>query len=59
MLDEVDSISAVSGGSVTAAYYALNGDRLFADFTQRFLHRDIEADFTRRLSNAAHWPRLW
>lgn len=59
LLDEVDSISAVSGGSVTAAYYALYGDRLFADFTQRFLHRDIEADFTRRLFNPAHWPRLW
>jgi len=26
LLDEVDSISAVSGGSVTAAYYALYGD---------------------------------
>lgn len=59
LLDEVDSISAVSGGSVTAAYYALFGDRVFADFKQRFLHRDIEADFTRRLVNPAHWLRLW
>lgn len=59
LIDEVDSISAVSGGSVTAAYYALHGDRLFADFTQRFLHRDIEADFARSLFNPAHWPRLW
>ena len=74
MLDEVDSISAVSGGGVMAAYYAyyayyaddayyalyaLYGDRLFADFTQRFLHRDVEAEFTRRLFNPAHWPRLW
>jgi NTE family protein len=59
LIDEVDSISAVSGGSVTATYYALYGDRLFSDFTGRFLHRDIEADFTRKLINPAHWPRLW
>jgi NTE family protein len=59
LLDEVDSISAVSGGSVTAAYYTLYGDRLFTDFTQRFLHRDVETDFTRRLFNPAHWPTLW
>jgi NTE family protein len=59
LLDEVDSISAVSGGSVTAAYYALHGDRVFTDFTPRFLLRDVEADFTRRLLNPVHWPRLW
>lgn len=59
LLDEVDAISAVSGGSVTAAYYALHGDRLFQDFGERFLHRDIEADFLRRMLNPVHWPRLW
>lgn len=37
---------------------ALYGNRLFADFTQRFLHRGIEADFTRSMFNPAHWPRL-
>lgn len=47
LLDEVDAVSAVSGGSVTAASFALYGDRLLADVTQRFLHRDIEADFAR------------
>ena len=29
MLDEVDFISGVSGGSFTAAYYGLFGDRIF------------------------------
>ena len=59
LLDEVDAISAVSGGSVTAAYYALHGDRLFSEFPERFLHRDIEALFLRRLFNPLVWPRLW
>lgn len=32
LLDEVDVISSVSGGSFTAAYYGLFGDRIFEDF---------------------------
>src|SRR5262245_34256537 len=32
LLDEVDLISSVSGGSFTAAYYGLYGDRIFSDF---------------------------
>lgn len=59
LLAEVDAISAVSGGSVTAAYYALHGDRLFDEFPGRFLHRDVEAMFTRRLFNPLNWPTLW
>lgn len=59
LLDEVDSISAVSGGSVAAAYYALHGDRLFDDFAAKFLHQDVEAMFARRLFNPVHWPTLW
>lgn len=42
LLDEVDYISAVSGGSFTAAYYGLFGDRVFQDFESRFLRKDIE-----------------
>src|SRR5207244_812668 len=37
LLDEVDTISSVSGGSFTAAYYALYGDQIFTDFDDRFL----------------------
>jgi len=43
MLDEVDTISGVSGGSFPAAYYGLFGDRLFEDFEARFLKRNIQA----------------
>jgi NTE family protein len=44
MLDEVDIISSVSGGSFTAAYYALWGDRIFSDFESQFLKNDVETD---------------
>lgn len=32
LLDEVDVISSVSGGSFTSAYYGMFGDRIFTDF---------------------------
>jgi NTE family protein len=48
LLDEVDLISAVSGGSFTAAYYALCGDRIFSDFESRFLTKRIESSLLRR-----------
>jgi NTE family protein len=43
LLDELDTISAVSGGSFPAAYYGLYRDKLFADFERDFLKQDIEA----------------
>jgi len=42
LLDEVDVISSVSGGSLTAGYYGLFGDRIFEDFTDRVLYRNIQ-----------------
>ncbi len=44
LLDEVDVISSVSGGSFTAAYYGLYGDRIFTDFEDALLRRDIDAE---------------
>ncbi len=43
LLDEVDVISSVSGGSFTAAYYAINGDRAFDDFKDALLYRNVNA----------------
>ena len=46
LLQELDSISAVSGGSFTAAYYGLFGDRIFQDFEARFLKKNVQGDLT-------------
>ena len=43
MLDQVDFISSVSGGSFPAAYYGLYRDRIFTDFERDFLRQDIES----------------
>jgi len=44
LLDEVDVITAVSGGSYPAAYFGLNGDRIFTDFESRFRHRNLQRE---------------
>lgn len=51
LLDEVDVITSVSGGSYTAAYYGLFGDRIFSDFEAAFLKRDVEGELTSLLLN--------
>ncbi|MBI3676986.1 MAG: patatin-like phospholipase family protein [Proteobacteria bacterium] len=43
LLDQVDVVSSVSGGSYTAAYYGVFGERIFDDFELKFLKRDVEA----------------
>ncbi len=59
LLDEVDAISAVSGGSFTAGYYGLFGDRIFDTFESNFLKKNIQGALTRRiLLNPFNWVRL-
>lgn len=45
ILDKVDVISSVSGGSITAAYYALNKDN----------YEDFEKQFIKKLSKGVLW----
>src|SRR5262249_42170470 len=42
LLDEIDCISSVSGGSFTAAYYGLFRDDLFEHFPEHFLYRKVQ-----------------
>ncbi len=51
LLKEVDVITSVSGGSFTAAYYGLFGDRIFRDFESRFLKRDVQGELIATLLN--------
>src|SRR5262249_44118714 len=60
LLDELDAISALSGGTFTAGYYALNGDQIFHDFEGRFLRKDWESELKSRiLRSPSNWFRLW
>jgi len=51
LLQEVDRISSVSGGSFTAAYYGLFGDRIFTDFEDVFLRKDVQGALTSAVLN--------
>lgn len=55
LLDEVSTISAVSGGSFTAGYYGLHGDRTFDTFESAFLRRNIEGGLKKTLLNPRNW----
>jgi len=54
-LDEIDAIISVSGGSFTSAYYGLHGEKIFADFEDAFLRRDVEGDLKSKLFNPFRW----
>jgi NTE family protein len=59
LLDEVDVISSVSGGSFTSAYYALRGDEIFdsnGPFHKSFLYYPVQRDL---LGHAVYHPRNW
>lgn len=44
LLDEIDVINSVSGGSYAAAYYGLYGDAFFKDFPEQFLNADFQTE---------------
>jgi NTE family protein len=55
LVDEVDIITGVSGGSFTALAYALHGDRLFSEYEERFLKRDVQGALVGRSINPFNW----
>lgn len=55
LLDEVHSISSVSGGSFTSAYYGLHGDRIFEDFEDVFLRQNVQGALIHGLLNPLSW----
>jgi NTE family protein len=58
VLEEVDVVSTVSGGSFTGAYYALFGDRIFTDYETKFLKRNIQGELAGKVINPYNWFRL-
>lgn len=55
LLTQVDSISSVSGGSFTAAYYGLFGQKLFTDFEKDFLRQGVQDLLIKQLINPITW----
>ena len=57
-IDEVDIISSVSGGSFTAAYYGLFGEKIFEDFEQKFLKTNVQGELKRQIVSPLNWFKL-
>jgi NTE family protein len=58
LIDEVTTISSASGGSFTGAYFGLFGERIFDDFEERFLRRDIDARLALNLFRPIEFLRI-
>jgi len=59
LLDQVDLITGVSGGSFTALAYGLYGERLFDEYEKRFLKRNVQRELITRFINPFKWGELW
>ena len=58
LIDTVDAITGVSGGSFTALAYGLYGERLFSEYETRFLKRNVQGELTTRVLTPTNWPAL-
>jgi len=59
LVDEIDLISSVSGGSFTSAYYGLFGDEIFKNFEQKFLKKKIQTELLKLwLLSPKNWVKL-
>ncbi len=57
VLDSVETISSVSGGSFTAAYYGLYREGLFDDYEEVFLRRQVQSALLSRILRPIYWFR--
>lgn len=58
LLDSLAFISSVSGGSLTAAHYVLNGRQGLTQIKEEVLMRDFESHMNVSLASPANWARL-
>ncbi|TCP97738.1 NTE family protein [Cricetibacter osteomyelitidis] len=58
LIDEVDVVSGVSGGSVLAAYFSLHGADTIPSFEKRFLNKNFQREIISQVFSFANMPRL-
>jgi NTE family protein len=58
VLDTVDLITGISGGSFTALAFGLHGDKLFDTYEKSFLKRDVQGQLMQRALSPVNWPAL-
>ncbi|KGQ70828.1 patatin [Chelonobacter oris] len=58
LLDNIDMVYGVSGGSVLAAYFALYGKQTIPDFERKFLRLDFQNQIIKQVFSFSNLPRL-
>lgn len=58
LIEYVDVITGVSGGSFTALAYRMYGDDLFNSYEKNFLKRDVQAELIGQAFNPLNWGDL-
>lgn len=58
LMENVDLVVGVSGGSVLAAYFALQGENTIPTFYKRFLRQNFQSHVIKQAFSATNLPRL-
>ncbi len=58
LLDKIDVVYGVSGGSVLASYFALEGANVIPKFEDNFLKQDFQSEIIRQVFSLSNLPRL-
>ncbi|MEO8344175.1 MAG: patatin-like phospholipase family protein [Betaproteobacteria bacterium] len=58
VIDQVDAITGISGGSFTALAYGLYGDKIFDIYETAFLKRNVQGELIARSFNPFNWGDL-
>lgn len=58
LLDHIDLVFGVSGGSVLATYFSLTGKEVVPHFEENFLKKDFESQLTSQFFSFANLPKL-
>jgi len=58
VLDTVDVITGISGGSFTALAFGLHGEKLFDIYEASFLKRNVQGELVKRALSPFNWPSL-
>ncbi|MBN9693459.1 MAG: patatin-like phospholipase family protein [Verrucomicrobia bacterium] len=58
LVEDINVISSVSGGSFPAAAYALFGDEMFDSFVTNFLKRNVQGKLVGKTLSPWNWPRI-
>jgi NTE family protein len=59
LIDDVDFVSGVSGGSITASYFGFAGDAALSDFRDKFLVQDLQSSLHTDVWDPRNWLFAW